>query len=131
MNNNIIFVNPRELIWHERVRLRHAAYILLKMIFLRRFDAPILIDAKTKTILDGHHRCYAANRLRLKNVPCYPINYLEDQSIKVYSRRVDIFVDKKEVLRVALSGNIFPHKTTRHEYTPLEFTPFMLSELRK
>ena len=131
MSDNIIFINPRKLIWHERVRLRHAACVLLKMIFSRRFDAPILIDFKTKTILDGHHRCYAANRLGLKNVPCYPINYLEDQSISVYSRRPDVFVDKKEVLCVALSGNIFPHKTTRHEYTPLEFTPFMLSELRK
>ena len=129
MKDNIIFVNPRELIPHERVSLSHAAYIFLQMIVLRRFDAPLLIDSRTKTILDGHHRRYAANRLGLKRVPCYLINYLEDSSIQVYSRRPDIFVDKKEVVRVALSENIFPHKTTRHEYTIPTFQPWMINEL--
>jgi L-serine kinase (ADP) len=74
MTDNIIFINPRELLWHERVKLRHVVGILLKMILFRRFDAPIIIDSKTKTILDGHHRCYVANRLGLKKVPCYPVN---------------------------------------------------------
>ena len=129
-DTNIIFVNPRELLWHERVRLRHAVWILLKMIFFRRFDAPILIDAKTKTILDGHHRSYAANRLGLARVPCYGINYLEDESIQVYGRRPEIFVDKKEVLRVALSHNIFPHKTTRHVYQVPAFRSWALKDLK-
>ena len=113
------------------MRLRHATFMLLKMIFSGYFDSPVLIDAKTKTILDGHHRCYAANRLRLKRVPCYPVDYLEDDTIKVYSRRADVFVDKKEVLRVALSKNIFPHKTTRHEYKIPKLPSFRIKELWK
>lgn len=129
--NEIIFVSPRELIPHERVRLRHAAFALLKMILSGRFDAPILIDSRTKTILDGHHRSYAAHRLGLKIVPCYCIDYLEDESIQVYTRRPDIFVDKREVIKMALSERVFPHKTTRHEYkTPL-FKPLPLNELWK
>ena len=131
MEENIILINPRELHWHERVKLRHAVSILIQMIFFRKFNAPILIDLKTKTILDGHHRCYAANRLRLKKVPCYPINYLEDDTIQVYSRRMDVFVDKKAVLAIALSPNIFPHKTTRHEYKIQKFKPIAIKELRK
>lgn len=127
--SEIIFINPRELIPHERVGLRHALYIYLKMLFSRRFDAPLLIDSRTKTILDGHHRRYAANRLGLKRVPCYEINYLEDPTIQVYSRRPDVFIDKKEVVRVALSENIFPHKTTRHEYKFPTFSSYSLSEL--
>ena len=130
-NINIIFINPHELLWHERVKLHHAVFVLLKMFIFRRFDTPILIDAKTKTILDGHHRCYSANRLGLKRVPCYPINYLEDDSIQVYGRRSDIFVDKREVLRVALSEKVFPHKTTRHIYKIPGFQSLALSELWK
>jgi hypothetical protein len=129
IDDKIIFINPRELIPHERVNLSHAAYILVKLILFRRFDAPLLIDSKTKTILDGHHRRYAANRLGLKSVPCYPIDYINDSRIQVYSRRSDVFIDKNEVIRVALSENIFPHKTTRHEYKMPEFQPFILSEL--
>ena len=129
MKDNIIFVNPRELIPHERVSLSHAAYIFLQMIVLRRFDAPLLIDSRTKTILDGHHRRYAANRLGLKRVPCYSIDYIIDPAIQVYSRRPNVFIDKQEVIRVALSENIFPHKTTRHEYRMPTFTPWRVSEL--
>ena len=130
MKNEIIFINPRDLTFHERVNLRRAAWIFLKMIFSGRFDAPILVDAKTKIILDGHHRCYAANRLGLSKVPCYIINYLENGSVKVHPRRPEIFVDKGEVVRMALSEGVFPHKTTRHEYKIPNFEPFALSELK-
>ena len=125
----IIFVNPRELIPHERVSLTHAAYIFLQMILFRRFNTPLLIDAKTKTILDGHHRSYVAHRLGLKRVPCYCIDYVADPSIKVFSRRPDVFVDKREVIKMALSAKVFPQKTTRHEYKIPEFQPFMINEL--
>lgn len=129
MINEIIFVNPRELIPHERVSLSHAAYVLLQMILFRRFDTPLLIDEKTKTILDGHHRSYVAHRLGFKNVPCYCIDYLTDERIQVYSRRADIPIEKKDVINMALSEKVFPHKTTRHEYKIPEFQPFMISEL--
>ena len=94
--NDIVLISPHELIAHEKVKIRHALYILLKMIFSGRFKVPLLIDAETKTILDGHHRCYVANRLGLKHIPCYLVNYLKDQSIKVHARRSDTPVDKKK-----------------------------------
>lgn len=127
--NEIIFVNPRELIPHERVSLAHAGYILLQMIVFRRFDTPLLIDEKTKTILDGHHRSYVAHRLGFKSVPCYCIDYLTDERIQVYSRRSDIIITKKDVINMALSEKVFPHKTTRHEYKIPEFQPFIINEL--
>lgn len=127
--NQIIFINPRELIPHERVSLAHACYVLLQMILFRRFDTPLLIDAKTKTILDGHHRSYVAHRLGFKSVPCYCIDYLVDDSIQVYSRRTEIPVAKKDVINMALSEKVFPHKTTRHEYKIPEFQPWFVSEL--
>src|SRR3989344_1697517 len=101
MNENIILINPHELIAHERVNLFHAASIFFEMLILRQFKKPIIIDSKTKTILDGHHRCYVANRLGLKKVPCYQIEYINDISVEVYSRRPEIFINKEEVVKIS------------------------------
>jgi uncharacterized protein (DUF1015 family) len=99
------------------------------MILSGRFKVPLLIDSRTKTILDGHHRCYAANRLRLKNIPCHEVDYLKDESVQVHPRKSDIPVDKKKVIEMALSPKVFPHKTTRHEYDAPEFNSLPLNEL--
>lgn len=127
--NNIILISPRELIAHEKVKISHALYLLLKMIFSGRFKVPLVVDSETKTILDGHHRCYAANRLGLKHIPCYLVNYMKDQSIKVHARRSDTPVDKKKVIEMALSPKVFPHKTTRHEYEAPPFNSLPLNKL--
>ena len=127
----VVLIDPQELTWHERVSLHHAAYTILKMLLSGRFDVPLLVDSRTKTILDGHHRCYAARRLGLRKVPCFLVDYFDDQSIAVYSRREGILVNKQEVVRMALSEGVFPQKTTRHEYKIPSFKPFALSELWK
>ena len=130
-NNNIALINPHELIAHEKVKIRHALYMLLKMIFSGRFKVPLVVDSETKTILDGHHRCYAANRLHLKHIPCYLVNYMKDQSVKVYARRSNTPVDKKKVIEMALSAKVFPHKTTKHEYKIPKFDSLPLNDLWK
>ncbi len=129
--NEIILVDTRELIAHEKVRIRHALYLVLAMLISGRFNAPLLIDSKTKVVLDGHHRCYAAHRLGLKRIPCYPVDYLTDDSIRVYSWQTGLPVEKKEVIKMALSPGVFPHKTTRHEYNVPDFQPIKLKELWK
>ena len=129
--NEIILVNTRELIAHEKVRIRHALYLVFQMIVSGYFKKPLLIDSETKVVLDGHHRCYAAHRLGLKRVPCYSVNYLTNDSIRVYSWQTGLPVNKKEVMATALSPKVFPHKTTRHEYKVPDFQPIKLKELRK
>ncbi len=131
INEEITFINIRELIPHEKVNLGHVARVFLEMILFRRFKTPLLVDSKTKTILDGHHRSYVAHRLGFKKVPCYCIDYLEDQSVQVCSRHPNIFIDKKEVIRMALSEKVFPEKTTRHSYKIPNFQPICISELWK
>ncbi len=127
----IILVSPRELIAHEKVSILRAIYVLLKMVLSGQFKVPLLIDSKTKTILDGHHRSYAAHRLGLKKIPCYCVNYLTDKSIRVQSRKPDILVDKERVIKMALSEKVFPRKTTRHEYKTPKFTSLKLKNLWK
>lgn len=127
--NNIFLIDPAELKPHEQIRISRALWVFIEILFVGRFTKPILIDADTKTILDGHHRCWIAKKLGLKSIPCYCINYLEEHSIKVYPRRSDIPVSKSDVIRMATSGKVFPHKTTRHEYKMPTFVPISLTQL--
>ena len=129
--SEIILVDTRELIAHEKVRIHYAFYLALSMLISGRFNTPLLIDSKTKVVLDGHHRCYAAHRLKLKRVPCYAVNYLADDSIRVYNWQSNLPVNKREVIKMALSPGVFPHKTTRHEYKVPDFQPIKLRELWK
>jgi hypothetical protein len=131
MNEEIILIDPHELIAHEKVSILRAVGVYFNMSFTGRFNVPILIDLHTKTILDGHHRCYAANRMRLQKVPCYQIDYLDNPKVDVHSRRPEIFIDKNSVLKMALSEGVFPEKTTRHIYTLPTFKPYRLKDLWK
>lgn len=127
--NNIVLINPAELKPHEQIRLTRALWIFAKIIISGGFTKPLLIDSRTKTILDGHHRCWIAKKLGFKRIPCYCIDYLDEQEIRVHPRRSDIPVSKSEVINMALSGKVFPHKTTRHEYNVPIFEPLSLNQL--
>lgn len=73
---------------------------------------PILVDATTKVILDGHHRFNAAKRLGMQDIPALLVDY-EDE-VEVFARRPDVPVSKQLVVETALRGELFPPKTTRH-----------------
>jgi len=77
------------------------------------FRVPILAEGKYGVILDGHHRVEALRRMGLEFVPVYVVDYSSDD-ILVFPRKKEIPVSKSEVIRRALSGNLFPHKTTKH-----------------
>jgi ParB-like chromosome segregation protein Spo0J len=80
------------------------------------FYPPVLVDRTTRVILDGHHRWQASSRLGLVVVPCYTVDYFNDPTIHVISRRADIEVSKQSVIDMAISGRTYPRKTTRHTY---------------
>ena len=89
----------------ERMTLRWKAY-----------TKPLLIDRKTGTILDGHHRTEVARRLKLKCLPCVSVDYLDDDGIilHIWPKSGRDSLDKSEVIEAALSGELFPPKTSRH-----------------
>jgi len=127
--NKILFIHPVELKPHEQVRLSRVLLVLAKIVLTGKFTTPLLIDLNTKTILDGHHRCHVAKMLGLKRIPCYCVDYLKEESIRIHPRRSDISVRKDDALRIATSGKIFPHKTTRHKYKMPTFVPVPLNQL--
>ena len=98
------------------------------------YTKPLLLDRKTGTILDGHHRYEVAQRLKLKCVPCVMIDYLNDDSIEL-----DIWpncgretITKQDVIDSALSGELFSPKTSRHRLSDhLPPIAISLSRLRE
>ena len=83
---------------------------------------PILVDEKTLTILDGHHRVEALRRLGAKYVPAVLVDY-DDECVSVDTWRDGWKVTKNLVRATALSGRLLPPKTSRH------ITRFKISEL--
>lgn len=77
---------------------------------------PILIDRETNVILDGHHRWHVCKELGCKKIPCCTVDYLNDSSIHVVPRKDDFPVSKKEVIRRGVTGDLYPPKSTKHEF---------------
>ncbi len=96
---------------------------LIKRLKKEKLRHPVMVDQKTKIILDGHHRAAAYRLLGRQKIPAYLVNY-SDRRIKVYWRRPnkntrDI---KKAVLIAGLSGRLLAPKSTRHSWGNLIFT---------
>lgn len=121
-------IEPDRLRAHEEVDPDQVRRIAAAMKRTGRFHPPLLVDARSLVVLDGHHRLVASRDLRLRRVPCYCVDYLEDDSIVLESWRPDVTLTKAQVIDKGLSDELFPLKTTRHRYmipdsieaTPLE-----------
>jgi L-serine kinase (ADP) len=74
---------------------------------------PIVIEKDNFIILDGHHRAKALDMLGYKKIPAYVVNYF-NKEIEVLQRRPEIEVSKEIVVEMAMTGKVFPHKTTKH-----------------
>ncbi|MFL2532625.1 MAG: hypothetical protein ACJ0HO_02550 [Candidatus Thalassarchaeum sp.] len=101
---------------HEQVE-EHRVDNLEKMTLRwKAYTKPLLVDRKTGTILDGHHRTSVAHRLNLLCLPCVRVDYLEDDrvTLTVWPRCGRDSLEKTEVVEAALSGELFPPKTSRH-----------------
>ena len=77
------------------------------------------MDGRTGTILDGHHRYHVGLRIGLLRLPVIKVDYLDDEGIEL-----DIWpgsdleaLTKQEVVEMALSGKLYPPKTSRHRYS--------------
>jgi len=72
---------------------------------------PIIIDKKTRVILDGHHRVESLRRLGCRLAPVMAVDYFSEQ-VRVFLRRKELI--KEMVLSRALKKRLLPDKTTRH-----------------
>ena len=80
------------------------------------FHKPLLVDRKTMTILDGHHRHQASLRLGLKRVPALVFDYQDDERITVeaWPPAPPKSVNKALVIQMATNGLLMEPKSSKH-----------------
>lgn len=128
----LVFIDPRQLKSHEKTSPWRVVVVLMQMMMDGMLVDPIVVDARSGVILDGHHRRRAGILLGLRSVPCWEVDYLFDDSITVAPRRSRIPVSKHEVVRRGISGRPYPHKTTRHACRNLPSSaPYPLRVLKR
>lgn len=103
---------------HEEVIEDHFHQLVRQIAADGGIHTPILIDRKTGTILDGHHRVCVAKFLGFLTVPARLVDYVEDGSVTVESWAQGSSVSKEDVLLAARSGRLMPPKTSRHRFLP-------------
>ena len=76
---------------------------------------PILIEASSMAIMDGHHRFHASKLLGLKRLPCLVLSY-DDPNLSVVSWAGGAPFDPARILEAANSGVLLGFKTTKHSF---------------
>ncbi|MBI31510.1 MAG: hypothetical protein CMB72_02785 [Euryarchaeota archaeon] len=130
---DVVLIKVKDLRPHEEIKPKNLEKMINWVEKRGGFFEPVLVDIKTRTILDGHHRYNSALHLGLKLIPGIEVDYLEDDSIQVkaWPGKEEIIVTKQSVLSIAESGNLFPPKTSKHTISidyPQQFFP--LEKLR-
>ena len=112
---------------HEEVHQKKVIELFEMTLRWGGYTKPLLIDRETGTILDGHHRYEVGKKLKLKFIPAIVIDYLEDDRIDVTTwpnSNLEI-IEKTDVISMALSGKLFPPKTSKHSLSE-DLPPIMI-----
>ncbi len=110
----ISFPNLKTLKEHEEINEIHLKKLIKKIISDGVLKRPIVVDKKTKIILDGAHRFNAFKIIGCKKIPVIFVNY-DLPEIKVYFwKNSKKRLSKKMIVKLALSGKKLPPKTTKH-----------------
>lgn len=96
---------------HEEHDPENVRVVLHSMLRSGLWSHPVLVERDNYVILDGHHRIAAAQQIGLILVPAIIADY---EDVVLQARSEDLDLTKNDVLNAALSGKLFPVKTTRH-----------------
>ncbi len=82
------------------------------------YRLPLLVDIRTGAILDGHHRYAVGRELGLSRLPVVLVDYLHDDTItvNVWPGCGIESLTKEDVVNMSLSNEVFPPKTSRHDF---------------
>jgi ParB-like chromosome segregation protein Spo0J len=106
-------IELKELKEHEETDPIHLVQIQRRIEQDGLLKNPIIVDKKTKIILDGHHRYNSLKNLNCSKIAVYFVDYSSSE-IKVKSRKKRKIVTKRDVINAGLSENKLPPKTSRH-----------------
>ena len=105
-----------KLLPHEKINPAHVKKVKELIQKEEFFNNPIIIDKKTKLIIDGHHRYHSALEFGIKFVPVFEINYNQPR-IKVFKKNIKgIQFSKHFVLQKAKKSELLDCKATCHAF---------------
>ena len=113
---------------HEEIRVKARDKLLDMTKRWGGFTKPLVVDKNTGSLLDGHHRYSVACLLNLSSVPAICVDYLSDETIFVETWPNSEYdkISKKDVVKMSLSGELFPPKTSRHIFA-YDIPPIFIS----
>jgi len=106
---------------------RRVNWLCKKILAEGIWTLPIALDSTYNLVLDGQHRMEAALKLGFQRVPVVRYVYAD---VSLRSLRLNHYFDCELVTERALSGNIYPYKTVKHDFeNPLPECSFELEIL--
>lgn len=113
LNLKPVLVRLEELREHEEYNPEHLEELLAEIKKDGVLKRPIIVDEKTKVILDGHHRYNCMKRLGKTHIPVYFVDYWRPE-IEVWPWDNKPPVNKEIVINAGLTGKKLPSKSSRH-----------------
>ncbi len=113
LNLRPVLVRLEELREHEEYNPEHLEELLAEIKSDGVLKRPIIVDARTKVILDGHHRYNCMKRLGKTHIPVYFVDYWRPE-IEVLPWDNKPPVTKEMVINAGLTGKKLPSKSSRH-----------------
>tara|TARA_B100000925_G_scaffold227150_1_gene175663 strand:+ start:2848 stop:3291 length:444 start_codon:yes stop_codon:yes gene_type:complete len=105
-----------DLLPHEKVNSTHVDKLIELIQNHKFFTKPIIIDQKTRLIVDGHHRFNAAMALELSLVPVFEINYHQNR-VKAFKGSLEgSLYSKDRIVKRAIARELYESKDTYHVF---------------
>jgi hypothetical protein len=117
MKHKIEIIDINSLIPHEHIDEDNLEKVKNNIEVEKIIKKPILVDKKSKVILDGHHRYNSLKLLGCSKIPVLLVNYHSKKINLGFFRNIYEYVTKYEIIECAKCGNLFPKKTTRHTHS--------------
>jgi len=106
-------LSAHELKAHEQVEAAAVSELARAIREQGVVERPVVVDEKTRVILDGHHRFAALTQLACVRIPCYLVDY-SDPSITVDRWDGGGPLEKRTILDAAAHDRLLAPKTSRH-----------------
>jgi hypothetical protein len=102
-----------ELKEHEEIIPEHLRELREEIVSDGVLIRPIAVTREHLIVLDGHHRLNILKELGCARIPAFLVDY-RSPDVVVASWREGVTITKEMVVEAALSGRVFPPKTTKH-----------------
>lgn len=111
--DQVVHLAAQALRRHEQIDIARADLLLEEIVATDAWTEPLLVERHSHVVLDGHHRFWCACQLGLVHVPAICIEYCDpDLTLETWRPNYPVTID--DVLTAARTGQLLPHKTSRH-----------------